>query len=394
MSSIYSLALLWATTASAPAATAPIRIGVILPLTGPASDIGASALIGANVAVQEINSVGGYMGRPLELIVHDDLSNPEEGHKAAEQMAADPSVIAAVGICNTPVAIRAAEVAQAKQLPLIVSCATGSTITSRYPIAQSYIFRTSANSQIQAQFLVNDIVKAKLHKVVLLVDTSPYGDAGLVDLQAAFAKVGIRPKSVVRFDLGVKNLDREMKELKAGGADALVGWTVGPEQGVIAASRAAVGWQIPLYGPWDASNASAYNGSNGRIEGNMMVQTVLPNRHLERNSAFLSAYSKHSRERPMGSMIAAAQTYDAVHLLMRAVFATKGDIHGPSIKAALENLHGVYRGVVTTYEQPFSTHDHDAISINMLWMGTWRGGERVFAYDEDERRASIIRTKQ
>ena len=126
----------------------------------------------------------------------------------------------------------------------------------------------------------------------------------------------------------------------------------------------------------------------------MMVQTVLPNRHLERNSAFLSAYSKHSRERPMGSMIAAAQTYDAVHLLMRAVFATKGDIHGPSIKAALENLHGVYRGVVTTYEQPFSTHDHDAISINMLWMGTWRGGERVFAYDEDERRASIIRTKQ
>ena len=394
VSSIYFVALLGATTAAAPAATAPIRIGIILPLTGPSSDVGGSALIGANVAVQEINAVGGYMGRPIELVVHDDTANPEEAHKAADKMASDPTVVGLVGVCNTAVAIKVAEVAQAKQLPLIVSCATGSTITSRYPAAQSYIFRTSASSQIQAQFIVNDILKAKLHKVALLLDNSPYGDAGLTDLQAAFAKVGMRPKVVMRFELGTKSLEREIKELKASGADALIGWTVGPDQGVIAASRAAAGWQVPLYGAWDASNASAFNGSNGRLEGNMMVQTVLPNRHLERNSAFLTAYSKHSRERPMGSMIAAAQTYDAVQLLVRAIYVAKGDLQGHAIKVGLENLQSVYRGVVTSYHMPFSNHDHDAISINMLWMGSWRGGERVYAYDEDERRAAVIRTKQ
>ena len=344
--------------------------------------------------MQEINAVGGYMGRPLELVVHDDESNPDAGQKAIESLTHDPSVIAVVGMCNTPVAIRVAEYAQAKQMPMIVTCATGSSITARYPSAQSYIFRTSANSQIQAQFLVNELVRAKYHKVALLLDSSPYGDAGLIDLQAALTKAGMKSKSVVRFDLGSKNLDRELREIKAAGPDAMIGWTIGPEQGVIAASRAAVGLQIPQYGAWDVSNASAYSGSNGRIEGVMMVQTVLPNRQLERNSAFLTSYNKFSRERPMGSMMSSAQTYDAMQLLMRAVFAAKGDIRGPAIKAALEDLKQVYRGVVTSYEQPFSSKDHEAITINMLWMGTWRGGERVYLYDDDEKRASIIRTKR
>ncbi|MBC7598108.1 MAG: ABC transporter substrate-binding protein, partial [Polaromonas sp.] len=48
----------------------------------------------------------------------------------------------------------------------------------------------------------------------------------------------------------------------------------------------------------------------------------------------------------------------------------------------------------TTYDQPFSASDHDAISSNMLWLGTWRGGERTYAYAEDSARATIIRRKQ
>ena len=64
------------------------------------------------------------------------------------------------------------------------------------------------------------------------------------------------------------------------------------------------------------------------------------------------------------------------------------------LKTALENLKQPYRGVVTTYDQPFSASDHDAISSNMLWLGTWRGGERTYTYAEDAARATIIRRKQ
>jgi branched-chain amino acid transport system substrate-binding protein len=83
-----------------------------------------------------------------------------------------------------------------------------------------------------------------------------------------------------------------------------------------------------------------------------------------------------------------------VHLLLRAMFASKGDLSGSGLKKGLENLPQPYRGVVSTYEQPFSNRDHDAISANMLWLGTWRSGERTYAYRDDAQRASIIRRKE
>jgi branched-chain amino acid transport system substrate-binding protein len=93
-------------------------------------------------------------------------------------------------------------------------------------------------------------------------------------------------------------------------------------------------------------------------------------------------------------MMSAAQTYDAVHLLLRAMFDSKGDLGSASLKRALENPSATYRGVVTTYERAFTPNDHDAISSNMLWLGTWRNGERGYYYKEDERRATIIRRKE
>ncbi|MDB5914787.1 MAG: hypothetical protein JWP22_3462, partial [Ramlibacter sp.] len=105
-------------------------------------------------------------------------------------------------------------------------------------------------------------------------------------------------------------------------------------------------------------------------------------------------YAKLGKETPIGSMMSAAQTYDAVHLLLRAMFDSKNNLTGPALKKALEHPSNPYRGVVTTYERAFSPTDHDAISANMLWLGTWRNQERAYYYKEDERRATVIRRKQ
>lgn len=356
--------------------------------------MGNSALVGAQVAVQEINQVGGYLGRPIELVVRDDEANNDVGLKHAQDLVLKEKVVATIGFCNTGVAMKALDVFQENKHPLFVSCATGSAITAKYPAAQSYIFRTSAPDQHQTQFLVDEIVKRGLTKVALLVDTSGYGDAGLRDLEAALARAGLKPQAVVRFKVGVKSLDDEIRQLRDSGADALIGWTVGPEQGVISASRAAVGWKVPQFGPWGLSHASAFNVSGGKVEGALMVQTVLPNIFMERNSTFLRNYNKLRKEQPIGSMMSAAQTYDAVNLLVRALYDTQGDLSGAGIKKALENPSTVYRGVVTTYDRPYSDKDHDAITPNMLWLGTWRNGERAYYYKEDEKRATVIRRKQ
>jgi branched-chain amino acid transport system substrate-binding protein len=265
----------------------PLKIGLIFPLTGGSADMGNSARVGALVALNEINQVGGYLGRKLELVVRDDEANPDLGLKHAEELVLKEKVAATLGFCNSGVAMKALDVFQNNGHVLIVTCATGTAITAKYPAKESFIFRNAARDQLQTQFLVDEIVKRKLTKVALLVDSSGYGDGGLKDLEAALLKANLKPHIVVRFKVGVKTLADEMKQLKDSGADSLIGWTVGPEQGVISASRAAAGWKVPQFGPWGLSHASAYAGSGGAVDSAMMVQTVLPNPNMERNSTFL-----------------------------------------------------------------------------------------------------------
>ena len=76
------------------------------------------------------------------------------------------------------------------------------------------------------------------------------------------------------------------------------------------------------------------------------------------------------------------------------MFVARQDLSGPALKHALENLPNRYAGVVSNYQRPFSSDDHDAVSANMLWLGTWRYGERDYFYPEDARRATVIRQKE
>ncbi len=372
----------------------PIRVGIIFPLTGGSSDMGNSARVGAQIAIDEINEVGGFLGRPIQAMIRDDKANPDEGLKVSEELVLKEKVTATIGFCNTGVAAKALDVFQKNQHVLLVTCATGTVLTAKYPAKDSFIFRTAAPDALQTQFLADEIAKRGLSKPALLVDKSGYGESGLKDLETALGKVNLKPQVVVRFDVGAKSLTDEIKKARDSGADSLIGWTVGPESGVIAASRAKAGWKVPQFGPWGLSHRSALENSEGAVEGTMMVQTILQNNFLERHNAFFSRYGKLSKEPIIGSVMSAAQTYDAVHLLLRAMFEAKGNLSGPDLKKGLENLSRSYQGVVTTYSNPFSATDHDAISANMLWLGTWKNEQRVYFYQDDAKRGSILRRKQ
>ena len=57
-------------------AAKPIRIGVISPLTGAWTVYGKAHLAGMQMAVDEVNSAGGVLGRPLELVIADSKTEP------------------------------------------------------------------------------------------------------------------------------------------------------------------------------------------------------------------------------------------------------------------------------------------------------------------------------
>ena len=386
------LATAVALTAGAQSATT-VKIGLIGPFSGPSSDFGTPMLNGVQLAVEEINAVGGYLGRPLELVIKDDQGNPDIGLKGSQELAKE-GVIATIGFCNTGVAAKSLDVFQNGQVPLIIPCSTGTPLTAKFPAPQSYIFRTSARDSIQAPFVVGDLVKRGWTKVAVFADTTGYGEAGLKDVEASLAAKGLKAVYVARFPLGVKDLREPLKAAQAAGANVVFSYTVGPENAVIANGRRDLKWNVPQVGAWPLSFPFFIDGAKAAADGALMAQTFIAEPSNERRAAFLSAYSRKFKQKITVPM-SAAQAYDTTYLLTYALFGIRdGKFGGPAVKTALENIPRVYYGVVATYEKPFSVDDKDAITPNMLVMGKVRNGAVTFAYPEDAKRNLFVQRKK
>lgn len=385
-------ATLVAATAAAQSAQ-PVRIGVIGPFSGPSSDFGNPMLHGVQLAVDEINAVGGYLGRPLELVIKDDQGNPDAGLKGSQELVKE-GVIATIGFCNTGVAQKSLDTFQNAQVPLIIPCATGTPLTAKFPAAQSYVFRTSARDAIQAPFVVNDLVKRGWTRVAIFADTTGYGEAGLKDVEAALAAKQLKPVYVARFALGVKDLSKELAAAREAGANVLFSYTVGPENATIANGKRDLKWDVPQVGAWPLSFPFFINGAKAAADGALMAQTFIAEPSNERRAAFLSAYNRKYQQK-IAVPMSAAQSYDTTYLLTYAMFAIRdGKFTGPALKAALENIPRVYYGVVATYDKPFSLDDKDAVTPNMLVMGKVKNGAVTFAYPKDARRNLFVQRKQ
>jgi branched-chain amino acid transport system substrate-binding protein len=90
--------------------------------------------------------------------------------------------------------------------------------------------------------------------------------------------------------------------------------------------------------------------------------------------------------------VSAAQGYDSVYLLVAAI-KQANSTEGPKIKEALENLKAPVEGVVTTYNKPFTAKDHEAITANMPVFGEVKNQRVVYAYPDDQKKASQVRLK-
>ncbi|MBY0411134.1 MAG: ABC transporter substrate-binding protein [Burkholderiaceae bacterium] len=391
----------WTVWALAPAASAqtavpvaaPLRVGVIGPFTGASADFGVPMLNGIKLAVDEINAVGGYLGRPLELVIKDDAASPDQGRKAVQELL-DEKVLATLGFCNTGVAVKAIDLFQQAQSPLIVPCSSGTAVTSSYPAPESYIFRVQARDSLQAPFMVEDIVKRGWDKVAIFADKTGYGEGGYNDVIAALKGKNLQPVYVSRFELGVKDLTSELTAARAAGANVIYSYTVGPENAVIANGKKALGWKVTQVGGWPLSFPFFMDGAKDAAEGALMVQTFIAEPSNERRAAFLSAYTR-KYQRKVAVPMAAANAYDAMYLLMYALLGIRdGKLTGPAIKDSLEGKMKTYYGVVATYDKPFSVQDKDAITSNMLVIGMVKNGAITFAYPDDARRNLIVQRKK
>lgn len=92
----------------------PIKLGHLTPLTGFLGPMGEFAVLGATLAVEEVNAAGGVLGRPFELLAEDSV-NPQTASTKAQRMVERDKVTALVGEISSASGLAISQVAARAQ---------------------------------------------------------------------------------------------------------------------------------------------------------------------------------------------------------------------------------------------------------------------------------------
>ena len=159
------------------AQTEALKIGLILPMTGPVASTGRQidAAVKLFMAQYGGNIGGGKVaGRKLEVIVRDDAGVPDTTRRIAQELIVNDKVVVIGGFGLTPCALAAAPVATQSKTPLVVMAAGTSSITEASP----FVTRTSVTLPQVAVGMAEWSNRSGIKKVVTVVaDYGPGIDA-------------------------------------------------------------------------------------------------------------------------------------------------------------------------------------------------------------------------
>ena len=111
---------------------APLKIGLILPMTGPFASTGRQITAACRLYMAQHGDT--VAGRKVELIVRDDTGlAPETTKRIAQEMVVQDKVTVLAGFGLTPLAFAAAPVATEAKVPMIVMAAGTQVIPQRSP---------------------------------------------------------------------------------------------------------------------------------------------------------------------------------------------------------------------------------------------------------------------
>lgn len=206
-----------------------IRIGFNAPLTGFAAADGNSALIGAQLAVEQVNAAGGVDGEMLELQVYDDQASPKESAPLAVKMITQDRVAAGISGSYSGSTRAAATIFQENATPYISAYAVHPDITR----AGDYVFRTSFMGEIQGRAgakLIGDLMNLK--RVVVITLNNDFGKSLAAGFKEKAGGFGIEILNEYEYSIKDREFGPIVSKVKADAPDAIYAsgyfFTAGP----------------------------------------------------------------------------------------------------------------------------------------------------------------------
>lgn len=345
--SLLALALAATAFACRPAEPPVIRIGLIGVFTGTlAGSSGIPALLGAELAVSEINAAGGVtingVAHQLLLVEAKTENRPDAASVAARRLVNLDSVDVILGPQTSTLAIAAAPIAEESEVLMLVPMASNPQVTAGRQFVFRLAFLDSFQGEVLARFAYDSL---GIRRAGVLHDAaSAYGRDISALFATTFADLGGEVVGVERFDVdGSRDYRPQLRRLLTRRPQALLLPNFVSPDSVQLRQALDLGFRGRFLGTdsWDVRGLAAtpaYHGS--LVVGSWDRDT---SRAMARR--FHAAWNRKHDTAPYAT---AAATYDAIHIVAEAM-RRAGTRGGSSLADTLRHF-GRYDGAVSSFD--------------------------------------------
>jgi branched-chain amino acid transport system substrate-binding protein len=309
-----------------------VKIGLIVPMTGPQASTGKQ--ISAAVKLYQQQNGDTVAGKKIEVIVKDDGAVPDNTKRIAQELIVNDKVNVIAGFGVTPAALAAAPLAtEAKVVELVMAAGT-SIITERSP----YIARTSFTLAQSTVPMADWAAKNGIKKVVTMVsDFAPGADAQ-ASFKDSYTKAGGQIIEEIKFPLANPDFAPFLQRAADAKPDAIFVFVPSGQGGAFVKQYVERGLDkagIKIIGPGDVTDDDLLNGMGDQVIGTVTAHFYSADHPSAKNKAYVEAFKKASNFRPNFMSVGG---YDGMHLIYEALKKTGGKADGDSLIAAMKGM--------------------------------------------------------
>src|SRR5215813_10493159 len=206
---------------------APVKVGILHPVSGALSYSGQQGRIGAQLAIEEINAAGGIKsldGARIEPMLGDAQSTPEGGNAEVEKMNA-AGVAAIVGGYASGICLAASQTAARYDLPYVVDVGVVDSIVTR-GLKNTFRFGPGfgviAKTALDNLVVINDQAGKPAKTVMIVHEDSAFG-AGLAKLlNAQLPERGFQVLDTIPHPTPTRDFNNVALKIKANNPDLVI----------------------------------------------------------------------------------------------------------------------------------------------------------------------------
>jgi len=318
-----------------------IKIGMVLPVTGPAANVGGYALTGAKIALDRVNKSGGVLGKRVELVTEDDQTTNPGAVLAFSKLAAQSDIVAFLGsVRSTQNHAMANDILKTGK-PVCF----GGTDPVLTKMGNPWLIRFRPNDNYSARVIASYGVETLGKKNWATIhSTDAFGTSGSKALSAALDKLGAK----VAIDQGYPNQSQDFTPvvlaIKSSGADVIGSYfTFENDQAIFARQLRQLGVTIPWVGSPTTVAAATLKLAGPALWGTYAIADYAVDSSPEAKE-FAKLYSAVSNALPD---LQSAWPYDAIGVLSAAINKAGSSDPG-KIRDAMLSIKG-YKGAEGEY---------------------------------------------